>query len=107
MIHKIFAVFDSKVNAFNQPFFARSAGDAMRGFEDIFTQPGPDGQMHPYSRHPADFFLFEIGSFDDDDGTVIPQKLISLSNGANFVEGADSKGASAQAPLKLRARKTK
>lgn len=57
---KCFAVFDSKAGAYMRPFFDVSAGSAVRGFEDEVNNP--DSML---SRHPGDFTLFELGTWDD------------------------------------------
>lgn len=63
MILKVFTVYDSKAQAYLQPFFMQSAGQAIRAWED--TSNNPETQ---FSRHPADFTLFEVGTYDDQVG---------------------------------------
>ena len=60
MIHKIFTVYDSKAELFMQPFFMPTTGQAIRSFEDTCNDSST-----MFSKHPADFTLFEIGSFED------------------------------------------
>ena len=60
MLLKIFTVFDSKVNAYMQPFFMTSTGQALRSFEDTVNDPSTQ-----FYKHAADFTLFEIGTYDD------------------------------------------
>lgn len=60
MIHKIFAVYDSKVEAYLSPFFMNATGQAIRGFVDAAS--GADSQI---AKHPEDFTLFELGEYDD------------------------------------------
>lgn len=59
---KVFSVFDSKVSAFMRPIYYHSAGEAMRSLIDAASGD------HIFARHPADFHLFELGVFDDQDG---------------------------------------
>lgn len=66
MILKIFAVYDSKAEAYMPPFFMTSRGQAMRSFGD--TADDPSTQLH---KHPLDFTLFELGDFDDVNATFI------------------------------------
>lgn len=63
MILKVFSVYDVKAEAYLQPFFMTSKGQAVRGFTDLLN----DGQSQ-FSKHPGDFTLFELGSFDDSNG---------------------------------------
>lgn len=60
MILKIFTVYDSKAEAFLQPFMFNSAGQALRAFVDSVNDSN-----HQFARHPEDFTLFELGTYDD------------------------------------------
>jgi len=62
---KIFTTYDSKAEAYLQPFFMRSRGEALRGWETICNDP--NSQFH---KHPSDFTLFEIGEYDEQTGTI-------------------------------------
>ena len=59
MIVKIFSVYDSKVEAYIQPFFMQSRGQAIRAFGDTAGDKTTN-----IGKHPADFTLFELGTFD-------------------------------------------
>lgn len=63
----VMSVFDSKVGAFANPFCVRTKGEAHRSFEDACKD-----ENLPFKKHPADFALFHIGSFDDNDGSLVP-----------------------------------
>lgn len=65
MIQKIFTVFDSKAEAYLQPFFAQSTGVAIRIF-----QSAANDTDHQFNRYAADFTLFEIGTFDIKSGQI-------------------------------------
>lgn len=60
MFLQIFAVYDSKAEAYMSPFFMQSKGQAIRAFgnsaSDLTTDLG---------RHPEDFTLFHLGEYDD------------------------------------------
>lgn len=60
MVVQIFAVFDSKTKAFMQPFFSLAIGSGIRAFVDAVNDAST-----PFFKHPQDFSLFHIGSFDD------------------------------------------
>lgn len=60
MIVKVFSVYDSKVEAYIQPFFMQSRGQAIRAFGDTAMDSSTN-----VGKHPADFTLFELGEFDD------------------------------------------
>lgn len=81
MIQKVFAVYDSKACAFLQPFFSDAAGSAIRAFGDAANE-----DKSPISRHPGDYQLYEIGSFDNSSAMltpVIPTRLLGCA--ADFV----------------------
>lgn len=64
MILKIFSLYDSKAEAYMQPFFMQTKGQAIRAITDTATNK--ESQI---GRHPADFTLFELGEYNDSNGT--------------------------------------
>lgn len=65
---RVYAVYDSKAQAFMQPFFAKNDGMACRLFQDSVRTPDSVLQAHP-----GDFTLFAIGAFDDSTGILHPE----------------------------------
>jgi len=59
-ILKVFTVYDSKSDAYMQPFFMQTKGQAVRAFSDTVNDP-----KHQFYKHAEDFTLFELGSFDE------------------------------------------
>lgn len=55
----IFSVYDSKAEAFIQPFFSQTIGTALRDF----GRAANDAQ-HQFHQHAGDYTLFHLGSFD-------------------------------------------
>lgn len=75
MILNVYSVYDKAVNAFMQPFYARSAGEAIRSFTDLTRDPQTN-----VARHPTDFVLFALGEFDDNSGlfnSSEPRRLLA------------------------------
>lgn len=64
---KIYSIYDSKAEAFIQPFFSPNKATALRSF----TQAAQDEKTQ-YFTHGADYTLFEIGSWDEQKGLVTP-----------------------------------
>jgi len=62
---KVYSVYDSKMEAYMQPFFTHTKGAALRMWADTVADPKTQ-----FSRHPADFTLFEIGDYDDSNGRL-------------------------------------
>lgn len=67
MIIQIFSVFDSKAAAFTQPFFSHNLVTGIRAFSDVCQDAS-----HTFAKHPEDFSLFHLGSFDDQSGLLEP-----------------------------------
>jgi hypothetical protein len=65
MIHKIFAVYDSKAASFMTPYFALNQGLAIRSFAHLARD-----QNSYVSSFPTDFTLFELGSIDLENGIM-------------------------------------
>lgn len=63
---KMFTVYDSKAEAYMQPFFQMSTGQAVRAFENSCND-----ERTEFFRHAADFTLFEIGEYDDQIGKTL------------------------------------
>lgn len=55
-----FSVYDEKVQGFNAPFFCQAVGQASRSFDDLVNDP-----QTVISRHPEDYSLYQVGSFED------------------------------------------
>lgn len=79
---KLFTVHDSKAAYHFNPIVHRNAGEAIRAFETAVENP--ESQFHKY---PADFTLFEIGTFDVDTGGIKTyEDKILLVNASDLVK---------------------
>ncbi len=65
MNHQIFSVYDAKAQAYITPFFLPTVGMAVRAMADCLADPN-----HSFSRHPEDYTLFHLGTFEDMDGIL-------------------------------------
>ncbi|WNK12431.1 MAG: nonstructural protein [Microvirus sp.] len=63
MIIQMFSVYDKKTQLFSQPFPSGNAESAIRAFQDAQS----DGNTL-LAKHPNDFALYHVGSFDDSEG---------------------------------------
>ncbi len=79
MIHKMFVIYDSKANAYMQPWFLTQNGMAVRAFSDCVNSDD-----HNFSRHPEDYTLFSLGEFDDQTAKITRAEPISLGNGVQY-----------------------
>lgn len=62
---RVFSVYDSACEAFMSPFTFQSKGQALRAWQSSVLDP-----KSPFNKHPGDFTLFEIGTFDDSSGKI-------------------------------------
>ena len=62
---KIVAVYDTAVAAYMRPFSVQSVGQGVRSFEDEVMAPDS-----PIGKHPEDYSLFMLGSFDERSGKI-------------------------------------
>lgn len=56
----VLAVYDSKIGEFNSPFFMRTRGEALRGWESVCNDASTD-----FNKYPEDYSLMEIAEYDD------------------------------------------
>lgn len=61
------SVRDRAANTFARPFCVPALGVAIRSFVDEVNRASPD---NPLYAHPEDYDLYEVGVFDEDDGSV-------------------------------------
>jgi len=86
MIHRVFTVYDSKSEAYLQPFFLQTVGQAVRSITDCVRDSN-----HQFNRHPEDYTLFEIGSFEDNTAVFEVHKTpVSLGKCLEFIEESPS-----------------
>lgn len=80
MILGVFSVFDSKLACFSRPWYELTDASAIR----IFTDAVNDGSNpnNQWFRHPEDFSLYRLGSFDDELGKIESINPLSLVTAA-------------------------
>lgn len=75
MIKKVFTVFDEKSEAYLQPFFLDTIGQATRAMTDCCNDPN-----HAFYRHTSDYTLFLLGEYDDSTGQFITDQKKPLGS---------------------------
>lgn len=82
----MFSVFDVKAAAYGTPFFMPREEMAIRAFADGVNEVGnPNNQ---WAKHPEDFTLFFIGTFDDELAVIDslhPRPLVSAAGVKSIV----------------------
>lgn len=66
---QVFAIFDSKAEAFIQPWFSQTIGTAIRSFEQAVNEDG-----HHFQKFSGDYTLFHLGDFDQVKGNFTQLK---------------------------------
>lgn len=69
-----YAVFDRKAEIYSQPFLEIKDGTAIRAIQDIVI----NNKDHAFAKHPSDFSLHRLGSFDENSGEITGQKPTKL-----------------------------
>lgn len=63
---KVFAVYDEKACVYGTPFFMMTEAEATRAFKDLAND-----EKTTVGRHPSDFALFCLGTFDNEEGEFV------------------------------------
>lgn len=85
MILKAFAIYDVKGEVYNTPFFFGANGQAIRAFKDLAND-----KQTTVGRHPGDFKLMVIGTFDDNSGELVASdEVVSLGFATDYIDRAE------------------
>lgn len=80
MTKTIASIYDTKAEAWSTPLFFNSNAEAIRTFSDVVNNAETQ-----YGRHPEDYILFNIGTFDEQTGEIVGGLQVSLEHGINLV----------------------
>lgn len=80
MILKAFSIFDVKSEVYARPFFMVANGEAVRAFSDLANDAATT-----VGKHPGDFKLVLIGSFDDAKGELLTCPPVTLGFAEDYV----------------------
>lgn len=73
----LFTVYDSKTDAYLPLFPSKTVSSAMRSFGEAVNNPET-----PFNKHPADYTLFQTGSFNEDTGIITPADKGNINLGS-------------------------
>jgi len=76
MLHYVVCVKDRAAEVFNRPFFVPHRNVAVRDFTDEVNRSAADNQLN---KHPDDFDLYLLGTYDDNTGSFsldVPTVLV-------------------------------
>lgn len=81
MLYMVLCVRDRAADVFGQPHFATSVGAAIRGFSDEINR---DAENNVFAKHPDDFDLYKLGTFDDATGSFDCGKPAQIAVGKDL-----------------------
>lgn len=82
---QVYSVYDTKAEAFGQPFFMQADGIAVRAFIEACNNK--DGE---FIKYPNDFTLYNIGMYDDSTGAIFsnkPEELLTAAQALSKTKG--------------------
>ena len=71
MLQFVVSVKDRAADVFNRPFFVPHRNVAVRDFTDEVNRVAAD---NPLNKHPDDFDLYVLGTFDDNSGAFVMEE---------------------------------
>lgn len=85
MIHRLYAIFDTKAESWLPPFMSQNGNTAVRTIRDLVAD-----YNHPFGKHPGDYALFLVGEWNDQNCqyTIEPQP-VHLHNLIELVPSVD------------------
>lgn len=70
MLHYVVSVRDRAAEVFNRPFYVPHRGVAVRDFTDEVNR---EDAQNALNKHPDDFDLYLLGTFDDNTGVFVAE----------------------------------
>jgi len=87
MILQVYALRDLKADTFGRPVFVSNVGSLIRDIQSVVSSGGED----LIAKHPRDFQLFRLGTFDDGKGVFdllpLPDFVLDVSTLVVMPEG--------------------
>lgn len=81
MILQAYSVYDRKTLQYYPPYFAATDGAAARSFSDLANDPNTN-----VGRHPADYVLYRVGSYNDSKGQLVAEAPLShVADASQFI----------------------
>jgi len=78
---RIYSIYDTKAEHYGNPVFIRTDAEARRMFSQIATD-----EQTEIGRHPEDFILYRIGTWDAENGMIKPEPGFAIAKAIEFKE---------------------
>jgi hypothetical protein len=82
MVTRLYAVRDSKLNEYNQPYSLANDEVAKR----VLSMAVNDSKKSMMTQYPSDYDLYWIGEYNSVSGEVIPCKPVHVCSASSLVE---------------------
>lgn len=83
-----YVIFDHPAKLYNKPFYLLNDNVAKRAMQDLINDPQTD-----IARHPTDFSLWFIGTYDDTTATFCPVDTPQIICRAHELTASDTSDA--------------
>ena len=94
----LYTIYDPKEEIYYQPFFLLNDAVALRQFGDMANE-----ETSKISKHPEDYTLWHLGSYEDSSATLTPLKTKKcLSHANEHVQYTDLSQATAETVKQLK-----
>lgn len=80
MLINAYTIFDVKAEIHHKPFFFIADGEAARAFSDLANDATTS-----VGRHPADYTLYRIGTFDDASGLLMADQRVHIAHATSLL----------------------
>lgn len=79
---RMYTIYDTKAEWYDDPRCIRTDGEARRAFEELAKDPNSK-----ITKHPEDFLLYRIGSWDAENGVFTPEPGTCIAKAIEFNKG--------------------
>jgi len=76
---RLYTVYDNKAEQYGNPVASRTDAEARRQFGVVARDPSTE-----IGKHPEDFVLFRIGSYDNETGIITPETGPCIAKAIEF-----------------------
>lgn len=82
----LYTIYDNKVQAYMNPFYARTNAEAIRGFATAVNQEGTD-----FNRWANDYCLYKVATWDPETAELVIMPMENLGLAAEYIEAKQQK----------------
>lgn len=83
MLHQLVATFDVKTGVYARPTAFITDAQAVRSFGEAVNDKSTE-----FNKHPEDYSIFNIGTYDDNTGEIVSTKPVQLAQAVVLVDVA-------------------